>query len=296
MISGVWAVLTKLLDFLPAKRKIKGEVQAQGEGQLALGERSLEYWEQRFGWPPEAARYLATAFTFGVRENVAAVLEKAQEFSGSSDFGRRFADRVLEDPSVTGPTLEASKFTTAEELRDLLGRILAEDVHNPRAVSRRAVSVAQDLTPDDLVEFLKLRSATWSMYHPYENYLVLVIGPLDQSSGERMSFDTEKLKINFYLFGELHQLGLVQERLDGVHLRFPRDEDEMKLSYHGRTVRLRKTTRDSTPSVGIHILTKAGTEILRLYMQEFDGSVEGYFEEVTKYWRAQGLDVLEVNG
>ena len=101
MMFGI-GLLKSLLKFIPAKWKVREEVKAQGEGQLALGQSSLDYWE-RLGWPPQAARYLATAFTFGVRENIAAVMEKAQQLSDSSDFGQHFANRVLEDPSVRRP-------------------------------------------------------------------------------------------------------------------------------------------------------------------------------------------------
>ncbi len=72
-------MLKHLLGFIPAKWKLREEVKARGEGNLALGEQSLKFWVHRLGWSPAAARYLATAFAFGIRENVAAVLEKAQQ-------------------------------------------------------------------------------------------------------------------------------------------------------------------------------------------------------------------------
>ena len=154
-------MIKPLLKFIPAKWKVREEVKAKGEGQLALGENSLLFWEERLGWSPEAARYLATAFAFGVRENIAAVLERAQQLSESPNFEERFVNRSYEDPSVSGAVLEASKFISSKELRDLLGRILASDVSKPGSVSRRAVSLAQDLTPNDLREFLKLRAVFW---------------------------------------------------------------------------------------------------------------------------------------
>ena len=160
MITACVEFVKSMLSFFPRKRKVRGEVIAEREGQLAVGETSLQYWE-RLGWSPEGARYLATAFTFGVKENVAAVLEKAQQLSESQDFEAQFLSRVNENPSIIGAALEASKFISYEELRDLLGRVLASDTSNPDSVSKRAVSVAQDLTPNDLQEFLKLRAVAW---------------------------------------------------------------------------------------------------------------------------------------
>ena len=91
---------------------------------------------------------------------MAAVLERAQQLSDREGFEDRFVKRLQEDPSIIGAVLDASRFVTSEELRDLLGRILNEDVNQQGSVSKRAVSVAQDLTSHDLQEFLKLRGAT----------------------------------------------------------------------------------------------------------------------------------------
>ena len=100
MESALSALSDLIKSFVPAKPKIIGEAKAQGEGQLAVGENSLSYWQDRLGWPPQAARYLSTAFTFGVREIVAAVLEKARAFSDLDSFETEFAKRVQIDPSV----------------------------------------------------------------------------------------------------------------------------------------------------------------------------------------------------
>ena len=88
VIQGGVDLLKSLLSFIPAKWRVREEVKAKGEGQLALARESLDFWG-RMGWSPEAARYLATAFAFGVKENVAAVLEKAQELSDTPDFRAR---------------------------------------------------------------------------------------------------------------------------------------------------------------------------------------------------------------
>ena len=48
-----------------------------------------------------------------------------------------------------------------DELRDLIGRILAGEVDKPGSVARKTVSITQDLTPHDLQEFLKLKAVAW---------------------------------------------------------------------------------------------------------------------------------------
>ena len=185
-------------------------MKAKGEGQLALGENSLFFWEERLGWSPEAARYLATAFAFGVRENIAAVLERAQQLSESPNFEERFVNRSHEDPSVSGAVLEASKFISSKELRDLLGRILASDVSKPGSVSRRAVSLAQDLTPNDLREFLKLRAVFWHDPTSAASGHLLVLGKrLGLYAGEFLSFGSDEIGVNYYTFGEFQPLGLI---------------------------------------------------------------------------------------
>lgn len=293
MSLGV-GLLKSLIKFIPAKWKIREEVKAQGEGQLALGESSLDYWA-RLGWPPQAARYLATAFTFGVRENVAAVLEKAQQLSDSADFGERFANRMLEDPSVAGPALEASKFTTAEELRDLLGRILVADVNEPGSVSKRAVSVAQDLTPHGLVEFLKLRAATWRVHSSDAHGLMLAIGPrTGLFGGQFISFDSDKLGIDYFAFGEFQSLGLVQERPYGIAGNFEMEDGGVRLTHTERSISLRPTGGDSRLQLGNYALTLAGTEILNLFLNEDHEKAAGYFEEVCGYWKKNGWEIADL--
>ena len=285
-------------SFVPAKRKIVEEVKAQGEGQLAVGETSLSYWQDRLGWSPQAARYLASAFTFGVRENIAAVLEKAQVLSDSDSdsFETEFAKRVQIDPSVLGTTLEAAKFTTAEEIRDLLARILAGDVVNSGAVSKRTVTVAQDLSARDLQEFLKLRPVTWKFDQPDANACLLVLGPRVQQYGsEFLSFDSDKIGMDFHTFGEFQQLGLLQERYEGLAFTMKSfDPDSQVYLRNGkRIVSLRITTGETKIQLGVYAFTTAGSEIISLFLNEEFAEIEGYFEEVCNYWLNNGVEVIE---
>ena len=288
-------MLKHLLGFIPAKWKLREEVKAKGEGKLALGEQSLEFWMHRLGWSSTAARYLATAFAFGIRENVAAVLEKAQQLSSSEDFEKQFMLRAKQDPSVIGAALEASRFITTEELRDLLGRILAEEVGEPGSVSSRAVSVAKDLTPNDLREFLKLRAVVWQGADPDDNSFFLVLGKTPNLySSEFLSIGSVELGVNYHTFGEFQSLGLLQERPHGILLTLHLDGETTRFSNGNRILSLRPTKSDPAIGLGMYDLTNAGKEILRLYMDEEFPHLEGYFDEVSEVWLRMGFEAEEI--
>ena len=297
MLKEGRTLISKLLSFIPKKWKVREEVKAQGEGQLAIGEGSLPYFSQRLGWSEEAARYLATAFTFGVKENVAAVLEKAQELHQSEEFEYEFLQRVREDPSILGATLEASKFISSDELRNLLGRILAGDLHKPGSVSRRAVSIAQDLTPEQLEEFLLLRAVAWYRVDEETDardgpFLVMGtrVGMYDEGF---LSFDSDEIGISYYAFGELQQLGLLQERPYGARLSLTKEETTL---VHGnRSVTIRHIESGTSLQLGMYILTRPGVEIADLFMNNDYPALDGYFEEVCQYWRNKGVEVIEEN-
>ena len=288
-------MIKPLLRFVPAKWRVREEVKAKGEGQLALGQDSLTFWQQRLGWSPQAARYLATAFAFGVRENIASVLEVAQQLSDSQDFEEKFVKRLQENPSVIGAALEASKFTSSNELRDLLGRILAGDLRKTDSVSRRAVSVAQDLSPQDLEEFLKLRSVAWRVGNLEYGELVLVLGKrLGLYDSEFLSISSDEIGVDYHTFGEFQHLGLVQERAYGLSLRLKGNENEILLTYGNRNISLRPTTKDSKLELGMYALTKAGSEILELFIDEKGIELEDYFNEVCAYWQSHGFELTQL--
>ena len=46
--------------------------------------------------------------------------------------------------------------------------------------------------------------------------------------------------------------------------------------------------------VGMYDLTNAGKEILRLYLDEEFPYLDGYFDEVSNFWRGMGFEVEEV--
>ena len=301
-LTAMEVVMGKLVGlvkhFVPAKKRVREEVKAKGEGQLALGENSLQLWRERLGWSEDSARYLASAVALGIRENVAAVLDKAQRLHDSGDFEGEFTKRLIKDPTVIGPVIEASKFVSNEELRDLLGRLLNEDVSRPGSVSKQTVSVAQDLTPLDLQEFLKLRAVFWRVQATDLEECFVVVGPrVSMFGAESISFDPENIGIDYHTFGEFQQLGLLQERFGGALFR-PTGYDECDLICSQRIAKVRLNENESEGEgrlpVGMHVLTKAGTEIINLFLDEDFPPLEGYFEEVCDHWRSQGHEVSEV--
>ena len=285
-----------LLEFLPKKRKVRGEVIAKGEGQLASAESSLRIFQERLGWSPQSARYLATAFAFSATDNSAAVLAEAQRISQSESFEDALIGRLEEDPSVVGASLQASRFVSSDELRELLGRILASDVDSPNSVSRRAVSVSEDLSPDDFRAFLKLRPMIWSLRFLQATGYLLVIGKRSSLlRSDFISFGPSELGINFLGFGDLQQLGLLQERVEGILVNWENlGTEEILLVNAGRTVRVKRIDNDSSMLLGMYTLTKAGREIIDLYMNDEFPSLQGYFEEVCAFWQRAGLQVEEV--
>ena len=75
-------VIKQIAGFVPKTWKVREETKAQGEAQLAVAEGSVRFWQERMGWSPEAARYLATAFAFGIqRKRGIGVRESARTLS-----------------------------------------------------------------------------------------------------------------------------------------------------------------------------------------------------------------------
>ena len=160
------------------------------------------------------------------------------------------------DPSVIGAALEASRFITTEEFRDLLCRILAEEVSEPGSVSSRAVSVAKDLSPNDLREFLKLRAVAWRGAVPGEDSCFLVLGKSpDLYSPEFLSFGSGEVGVNYHTFGEFQSVGLLQERPHGILLTLHLDGETVRFSHGDRILSLRPTNSDHVIGIGMYDLT-----------------------------------------
>ena len=303
---GVANLLKNLMRFFPAKRRVRGETIAKGEGQLQLSEKSVDYWGQRLGWSPGASRFLATAFAFQPIENIASVLEGAQRIHDTENFEEDFVKRAEENPSIIGPTLEAAKFITSEELRELLSRILSSDVQRPGSVSRRTVSIAEDLSSEDFWAFMKLREITWRILNSQLEYLVVLCkNPrcFQENSSQNHLFDLldaglkryhEILGTELYHLSELQQLGLVLEGRMGTGIRLADNGVYLSLDYRGRIARLYSTSDGQTLRTGSFYLTRPGIEILSLYFDDAYDSLQGYFEDVCQGWREDGLVVEEL--
>ena len=284
-----------LLKFVPAKVKVRGETVARGEGQLELAEKAFTIFEERLGWSNIHSRYLATAIAFGVQENLVAVLQEAQQHSESEDFEQEFVDRAEMDPSVIGATLEASKFVSTEELRDLLGRILAGDVQEPGSISTRAVSIAQDLSTDDLRRFLGLRAVSWRVLS-HDGPKMIIMGKRVHIHGlSFLSVGTDKTEISAFNLAELQQLGLIKEQIPSSYLFLGGEIEELQLAYGDRIVSLRGTETSRQLNTGSYDLSRAGSEILGLFDDDEFPTLDGYFEDVCELWRRDGIDVKELN-
>ena len=295
LVKGVHSLVKPVVDlvsrYVPATWKIRKEKEANVKTHIELAERSFAFWK-KLGWKPASARYLATALALGITENGTAVLEKAQEISESPNFEDDLLNRIREDPSILGPALDASRFTTADELRDLLGRIIAGEVDKPGSFSRQTVTIAQNLTTENLHDFLKLRAVSWCRVLPEGEAFSLVIGKrLSLYGKDVLSFDWAKIGVSYHAMGEFQHLGLLQERPYGAGL--PSDDGVWRLRHGGRIISVRAPGNDVSLEFGMYIPTRAGADILGIFLDEEFPPLEGYFEEVCGYWRSQGFEIEE---
>ena len=296
LVKGVHSLIKPVVDlvsrYVPATRKIRKEKETNVKTQIELAEDSVAFWK-KLGWKPASVRYLATALALGANENAAAVAEKAQEISESPNFEEDLLNRIREDPSLLGPALDASRFTTADELRDLLGRIIAGEVDKPGSFSRQTVTIAQNLTTENLHDFLKLRAVSWCLVLPEGKVINLVIGKRLSLFGKKdvLSFDWEKIGVSYHAMGEFQHLGLLQERPYGAGL--PSDDGVWRLRHGGRIISVRAPGNDVSLELGMYIPTRAGADILGIFLDEEFPPLEGYFEEVCGYWRSQGFEIEE---
>ena len=165
----------------------------------------------------------------------------------------------------------------------------------PGLVSNRAVSIAKDLSPNDLREFLKLRAVAWQGADPGDDSCFLVLGKTPNLySSDFLSFGSVELGVNYHAFGEFQSLGLLQERPHGILLTLHLDGKTVRFSNGNRLLLLRPTKSDPAIGLGMYDLTNAGKEILRLYLDEEVPHLEGYFDEVSEVWRKMGFDVEEI--
>ena len=289
---GALPIIVGLITwFVAAKRRVRGEAVAAGEAQLELAEKSIDLWEKRLGWSPSATRFLATAFALQGMENMASVLELAKEIHGSETFEEDFTGRAADDPSIIGPALQASRFITSDELRELLGRILASDVGSPGAVSRRTVNIAENLGPKELAEFLKLRAAAWRVVDSDAEYKLVLGTAMSILEPGFISFGSSDIGVTYSSLRDLVENGLVSYNPSGERLLLRDDEKGIRMEYLDQAIFLVPSKRDPELRTGQIDLTKPGVEILSLFMDDTYASPTGYFEEACRFWGSDGWDV-----
>lgn len=289
---GALSIIVGLITwFVAAKRRVRGEVIAEGEGRLQLAEASLSVLEERLGWSPDAARILATAFAFQTTDGLLSVIEMAQEKHGAETFEEEFIKRVQEDPSIIGPTLQASKFTTSNELRNLLSRLLASDIQEPGTVSRRTVSIAENLGTKELAEFLKLRAVAWRVVDGDADYKLVLGTSVSILEPEFVSIGSSEIGVSFKSLSDLMEIGLVSSNPTGLGLRKRDDEKGIRMEYLDQAIFAVPRKSDQLLRTGQIDLTKPGVEILSLFMDDTYASPTGYFEEACRFWGSDGWDV-----
>ena len=62
-----------------------------------------------------------------------------------------------------------------------------------------------------------------------------------------------------------------------------------------RTILMTTTGQEDSVGVGMYAFTKAGGEILSLFLDDEFTAVDGYFEEVCDHFRGQGFAIQEVD-
>ena len=277
--------------FVAAKKRVRGEIVAEGEAQFELAEKSIELWEQRLGWSLSATRFLATSIAIQNIENAASVLELAKEIHGSETFEADFTQRAANDPSVIGPTLQASKFTTSDELRSLLGRILASDVGSPGTVSRRTITIAENLGPKELAEFLKLRAAAWRVVDSDAEYKLVLGNAMSILEPGFITYGSSEIGVSYKNLRDLVEIGLISYNPSGENLALSDDEEGIRMEYLDQAIFLVPRRKGQLMRTGQIDLTTPGIEIMKLFMSDTYTFPTGYFEEACRFWESDGWDV-----
>ena len=248
----------------------------------------------------KTARRLAVQESFRdtMQEGVDRVLDAAKKESISpDDFEESLHARLDKGDSVSMRVLDASRYTTAEELRSLLGKILAKDVDKPGLIHPTTARIASELHPDELRSFIKLRLIAWTDAND-PDLLPFLATPVDDptlmefSSYAGLTYD-ECLR--------LEGLGLIHRPVNIARNVIVSDGD-VEYGEYGEVLRCRTMrpknghrtvalgTTESRPwLLGSGHLTTEGAEILSLYMDEPYTPIIGYFKKMCERWRDEGF-------
>lgn len=247
--------------------------------------------------------------------NFEAVFQKGQEQSNhGEEFGEKLGDRFSDEDSVAMRVVNASRYATTEELRTLLGKILAADVDGRGVIHPSTIETANRMARDELLSFLKLRAVAWEDANHAGGVVFLVV-PGDITNGEKTIEVDERDRLQFKAFGRvsysefsrLEELGLV--RHTGEILGKPLQKGAVEYDEEGEVVNCTTlAARNGNRAVIIGVvksdrlptgrisLTTEGEEILRLYMDESYETDEHYFTQVCEYWKRHGFLIHTIGG
>ncbi len=256
----------------------------------------------------KTARRLAVQESFRdtLQESVDRVLDAAEEESISpDDFAERLSDGFQEKDSVSMHVLDVSRCSTADELRSLLGKILAKDVDKRGLIHPSTLESVRKLDADALRSLIQLRMIAWiDTDAPYSVRFLATpvkdayidVSPYSWLTNYAGLTDIECLRLeNLGLIYFQPRLGHIMEVSDGDV-----EYDESGELLRCKTARLRNGQRtlvlETTETRPLHMgnrhLTTEGAEILGLYMDEPYTPRSGYFEAMCEFWKEEGFMIL----
>ena len=248
----------------------------------------------------KTARRLAVQESFRdtMHDGVDRVLDAAKKESISpDDFEESLHARLDKGDSVSMRVLDASRYTTAEELRSLLGKILAKDVDKPGLIHPSTARIASELHPDELRSLIQLRVIAWTDANTPDS-LPLLATPVDDPTLMEVS-RYAGLTNNEIL--RLEELGLIFRPID-ISRDVRVNNGDVEYDENGKLLRCKTMrprnghrtvvlgTTDTRPwPLGSCHLTTEGEEILGLYMDEPYTPISGYFKEMCESWKDAGF-------
>lgn len=287
----------------PVVARQKSALDATGD-RVALGIRKKTLVED-VGLPDEQARLIAAlpdmhpsvadmvASNPRIRESLSKSFEQVlhvadAESNSEEDFVEKLTERIDEDDSVALHVLSAAPSATSEELRELLGKILAKDVDKRGSIEPSTVDVAQKLSSDNLRAFRELRRVAWvntGAFDDSRSFVALVLPETldpDDAVGLYAGLPSGSLR-------RFEELGLIH--IANVIVRGnPETKGSQWYSIrNGDRILELEVVKEWIVPLGRVALTTEGQEILRLYMDEPFEASPAYFSLMLKYWQEKGF-------
>ena len=290
------------IDLLSAR--VKPGLAAAGDDSAL--KRRIKSLMETGGLDYKTARRLAVQESFRdtMQEGVDRVLDAAEKESISpDDFAERMSGGLQERGSVSMHALDASRYTTADELRSLLGKILAKDVDKRGSIHPSTVECVKKLDADALRSLIRLRVIAWT-YADAPDKLPFLATPVNAPVNIDLSQHSRLIRYAGLTHDEylrLENLGIIYPKLNLVHNIEVSDGDveydEDGKLLRPKTIRLRNgqrtvvfgTTETRPLHLGSRHLTTEGAEILGLYLDEPYAPKIGYFEDMCEFWKSGGF-------